>query len=271
MNAAIHFISGLPRAGSTLLSALLQQNPRFHASMTGPVGSMVVAMLRNMSMRNENAVFVDDETREAVIKGLFTSFYRDVPAGDVVFDTNRMWCSKLPLLTSIFPKTKVICCVRDLPDVYDSIERLVRKNKFQPSGIFGFESSGTVYSRVEHLSGGGMVGFAWNALREAFCGDQSDMLLALTYRKLTTDPKGALDAVYDFIGEPRFEHDFDNVTFDAGVEFDKKLGTPGLHSVGRKVKFERRPPVLPPDLIRRFAHDSFWLDPSRNPNKVLVV
>ena len=54
-------------------------------------------------------------------------------------------------------------------------------------------------------------------------------------------------------------------------DFDRKLGTPGLHSVGRRVKFERRRPVLPPDIIRRFAHDSFWLDPGRNPNRIPVV
>ncbi|MBD9680249.1 sulfotransferase, partial [Pseudomonas sp. PDM18] len=33
-----HFISGLPRSGSTLLSAILLQNPRFHAGMSSPVG-----------------------------------------------------------------------------------------------------------------------------------------------------------------------------------------------------------------------------------------
>ncbi|MBD1887522.1 sulfotransferase [Microcoleus vaginatus] len=36
-----HFISGLPRSGSTLLAAILRQNPRFHASMTSPVGGLV--------------------------------------------------------------------------------------------------------------------------------------------------------------------------------------------------------------------------------------
>jgi hypothetical protein len=49
LRSAIHFISGLPRAGSTLLSAILRQNPRFQAGMTGPVGSLVEAMLRGMS------------------------------------------------------------------------------------------------------------------------------------------------------------------------------------------------------------------------------
>ena len=40
----------------------------------------------------------------------------------------------------------------------DSIERLIRKNKFQPSGIFNFEPGGTAFSRVEGLAGAnGMV------------------------------------------------------------------------------------------------------------------
>lgn len=35
-----HFISGLPRSGSTLLAAILRQNPRFLAATTSPVGEV---------------------------------------------------------------------------------------------------------------------------------------------------------------------------------------------------------------------------------------
>jgi sulfotransferase len=165
----------------------------------------------------------------------------------------------------------MICCVRDVPWVFDSIERLLRKNKFQPSGIFSFEPGGTVFSRVEGLGGNnGMVGFAWNALREAVCGEQADRLLLLTYETLTTNPRAALAAVYDFISQPHFARDFENVEFDAS-EFDRRLGTPGLHAVGRRVRHEQRKSVLPPELIRKFENDSFWRDPSRIPSSVKVV
>ena len=234
---------------------------------------MVDAMLRNMSMNNETSVFISDDKREAILRSLFTTFYDEVPAGDVVFDTNRMWCAKLPLITALFPTARMICCVRDMPEIYDSIERLVRKNKFQPSGMFNFESGGVggnVYARTDHLSEKGIVGYAWRALREAFCGEHSDRLLALTYRTLTNNPQRALEAIYEFIGEPAFAHDFENVEFNA-AEFDRRLGTPGLHSVNRVVKYERRTPVLPPDLVRRFSTESFWQDPARNPNAVKIV
>ncbi|MFB8794955.1 MAG: sulfotransferase [Microcoleus sp.] len=53
-----HFISGLPRSGSTLLAALLRQNPRFHAAMTSPVGGLVERMLSAMSEDNECSLFI---------------------------------------------------------------------------------------------------------------------------------------------------------------------------------------------------------------------
>src|SRR5215475_3957017 len=103
MQANIHFISGLPRSGSTLLAAILRQNPRFHAGMTGPAGSLVEAMLRAMSMNNETAIFLNDRQREALLHAVFAGVYADVPAQHVVLDTNRLWCTKLPLITALFP------------------------------------------------------------------------------------------------------------------------------------------------------------------------
>jgi sulfotransferase len=271
LSHALHFIARLPRSGSTLLSAILRQNPRFHAGMTGPVGSMIDALLRNMSMSNEFSVFITDAQREALLRSVFATFYAGIPDRHVVFDSNRMWCAKLPLISALFPQARAICCVRDVPWILDSIERLIRKNKFQPSGIFNFETGGNVYSRVDGLTAGnGMVGYAWNALREAVCGEQSDRLLLLTYETLTGKPQEALAAIYDFIAEEPFVHDFENVEFDA-AEFDRRLGTPGLHQVSRRVRVEQRRTVLPPDLVKKFEGDSFWLDPARNPNKVRVV
>ena len=62
----------------------------------------------------------------------------------MIFDTNRAWCSKLPTLVRLFPEAKVICCVRHVGWIMDSIERLIRENAFELSGIFGFESLNTV-------------------------------------------------------------------------------------------------------------------------------
>jgi sulfotransferase len=271
MQHGIHFISGLPRAGSTLLAGILRQNPRIHAAMTSPVGVLFAALLGQMSQTNEFAVFIKDSQREAVLAGLFDSYYRDIQMDKLVFDTNRLWCAKLPALATLFPQAKVIACVRDIPWVLDSLERLVRRNKFEPSKIFNFDGGGTVYNRVDVLLGiNGMVGAAYNALKEAYYGEHGDRLMLLTYETLTRAPAQAMAAVYDFIGAPSFAHDFDRVDY-AEDEFDARIGTPGLHRLAAKVQRVERQTVLPPDIVRRVENDSFWSDSKRNLRGVRVV
>ena len=116
----IHFISGLPRSGSTLLSALLRQNPRFQAAMSGPLAGMFGALLGEMSERNEFAVFLDNAKRRRILRSLFDEFYADSTA-EVVFDTSRAWCARMPAIADMFPEAKVIACVRELPWIIDSI------------------------------------------------------------------------------------------------------------------------------------------------------
>ena len=160
-----YFISGLPRSGSTLLAAILRQNPRFVAGMSSPVAGLLNTLLHEMSGKNEFSVFIDNGQRERILRGLVEQYYAEAEAA-VVFDTNRAWCSKLPLLATLFPDSKVIACVRDLSWIVDSVERLVRKNIFEPSFIFNCQSGGTVYTRANGLAGPeGLVGYAYDALK----------------------------------------------------------------------------------------------------------
>jgi len=271
MQNGIHFISGLPRSGSTLLAAILRQNPRFHAGMSSPVGSLFMAMQGAMSRRNEAAVFIDEDQKQELLKGVFDNYYHAIHRTKLVFDTNRAWCSKLPTLARLYPQAKVICCVRHVPWVMDSIERIIRENAFELSGIFGFEATNTVYTRVNRLAlSDGLVGFAIDALREAFWGEHADRLILIGYEALARRPEDTLRELYSFLGEPWFDHDFNDVEYEAD-EFDLALGTPNLHKVRRKVEWIERATVLPPELFDRFVNDAFWTVPELNTRNVTVV
>jgi len=266
----IHFISGLPRSGSTLLSALLRQNPRFHAGMSGPMAGMFATLLGEMSGRNEFSVFITEAQRQRVLRGLFDNYYADTPQ-EVIFDTSRAWCTRLPTIRQLLPNSRVIACVRHVSWIIDSIERLIRKNSFTPSAIFNYTPGGTVYSRANGLAGSdGMVGYAYDALKEAFYGEDTDRLMLVQYESLVKDPAKVLNAIYAFIGEQPFEHDFGNVSYNAD-EFDQRTGTPGLHVVRPKVELIERPTILPPELFRRFEKDAFWRDPAANTRGVRVI
>jgi sulfotransferase len=271
MQKGVHLISGLPRSGSTLLAAILRQNPRFHAGMSSPVGSLFMALQGAMSKRNEAAVFIDEAQKRKLLQGIFDNYYHAIHPAKLVFDTNRAWCSKLPTLAQLFPAAKVICCVRHVPWIMDSIERLIRRNAFELSGIFGYEASNTVYTRVNRLAlNDGLVGFAMDALREAYWGEDAGRLILVGYEALAKRPEQTLRQLYEFLGEPWFSHDFDNVEYEAD-EFDLALGTPSLHRVRRKVEWIDRTTVLPPELFDRFVNDAFWAVPELNTRGVPVI
>lgn len=254
----IHFIAGLPRSGSTLLSAILRQNPRFHAGMTSPVATIYKALETSMSRRNEAAMFITEAHRQCVLHGLFESYYAGIKDHQLVFDTNRAWCSKLPALALMFPAARIICCVRDVGWIMDSIERLVRANAFELSGMFGYNPNTTVFSRINKLAAGdGFVGYALDALKEAFFGDHSYKLILVEYNMLAMDPRGTIENLYLQLEEPLFQHDFHNVEYTAH-DFDEALGTPGLHTVRPRVEFVERKTILPPELFKRFENDAFW-------------
>jgi len=264
-----HFISGLPRSGSTLLSAILRQNPRFHAGISSPVAGLATGLLGQVSAGSEYAALVDAAQRRALLRGLFDAYYSTLP-GQVVFDTNRLWCGKLPLLSDLFPGARVIACVRDVAWVMDSIERLYRANPYENTRLFQHAGGrGSVYTRLEGLvQHDQMVGSAWAALREAYYGEQAGALLVVDYDLLSRAPHQVLPLIYDFIGEPAFDHDFEHIEYDA-VDFDLQLGVPGLHRVRAKVEFQARRTILPPDLFEKYSKLSFWGD--RNGSRANVI
>src|SRR3954451_18829869 len=126
--ARLHFISGLPRSGSTLLAGILRQNPRFHAAISGPVAGLVGTLLNAMGPQNETAVFLDDARKAEILRAVFAAYYRPEADRAVLLDTNRAWSARLPLLRTLSPEARLICCVRSVAWVLDSFERLVRRN-----------------------------------------------------------------------------------------------------------------------------------------------
>lgn len=272
MDKKIHFISGLPRSGSTLLAAILRQNPRFHAAMTSPVGSLFTTLLNVMSRGNETSMFITDQQRERILKGVFANYYQEFQDQGVIFDTNRLWCSKLPALAKLMPESKVICCVRNVAWIMDSFEQMIRKNPLQNSRMFQNDiEANTVYSRIDTLAQRNrIVGYAWSALKEAYYSEQASCLLLIDYELLATAPDKSMKLIYQFIGENYFEHDFENVDYNE-EQFDENLGLPGLHKVRKKVELISRNTILPPDLFEKYSKMSFWKDQAGSRANVITV
>jgi sulfotransferase len=128
MTARFVGVTGLPRAGSTLLCQLLAQHPEIHCEgHSSPLCNVLLGIRRMIS---------DDTFFLAQLDGSFDTSYANLAAAmqgflrgwhhesakKVVVDKNRAWLHAIELLLHIEPNAKLIVCLRDLAQIYGSIE-----------------------------------------------------------------------------------------------------------------------------------------------------
>lgn len=252
----IHFISGLPRSGTTLLSSILNQNPAFQSSIAGPLARFTRAIIEESQSQGGYRFQCPGEKRKELILNLADTYYNQ--SNDVVFDNNRGWTYLTPLLSDLYPDAKIIICLRSMPWVIDSFETLFAKNPYDVPLMFPEGTGTSIYSRAQYLTNdGGMVGFAYNGVKQALFGPNKQNIMVVQYDQLAKNPKLVMKKLYDFIGESWYEHDFTNINGDYD-EFDNDLNIKGLHHVRKEVAFKARDTILPPDLFNHLEQLDFW-------------
>ncbi|MEO7688801.1 MAG: sulfotransferase [Sphingomonas sp.] len=265
-----HFISGLPRSGSTLLAGILNQNPGFLAGMSSPVYRAFCTLQKDFSGDNEFSFDVTNTQRENILRGILENYYGVHPE-PVVIDTSRGWTSKTAAIAEIFPAAKFICMVRPVVEIIESIERIIRSNPLTPSRLFNFEPNTNVYSRVDSmLLPNGLIGSSMNNLKEAFYGPESDRLMVISYQRLISDTTSVIEAIYDFLQEPLVEHDLENIEYSA-LKYDEHIGLPGLHTVRKRIEPLSHQSVIPSDISARFRGAAFWTSPNEPSKSVKMI
>ena len=255
MNKKYHFITGLPRSGSTLLSAILKQNPRFHASITDPLATMVKGVIETSQDGPGMKYEVPLERRVNIIQGLFEGFYKNIDR-PIIFNTNRAWTLLTAQMNVIYPDSKFIVCVRDIARVIDSFETIHRNNPLVTNTVFG-GMAGTVYSRAESLmTNEGIVGFPFLGIKQAITGNEQHKLFFVEYDQLCQRPDLIITSLYKFLDEPLFEHNFNDIRSDWD-EYDREIGVP-MHKLYTRVQYRPRKFIIPPDLIQKYTNLEVW-------------
>jgi sulfotransferase len=252
-----YFISGLPRAGSTLLSAILVQNPMCYASISSPV-QLVTQHMTEIDQIGTNQLLTNDKIK-LMIKSVFDVAYSDIDK-PIIFDTNRSWTNLVELLNEVVDDLKIICCVRDIPSILNSFERVYRDNIYQYNSPVYLNSTQNVYFRCENLmKWDGSVGRHLASLKSAIHSTFADRIYILEYDSLVANPNSEMQNIYEFLGMDNFEHDFTKIeNFKNIKDCDAQLNLVGLHDVQPTVGAINRYQLLPDDLIRQYSNLEYW-------------
>jgi len=260
MNKKMHFIAGLPRSGSTLLTAILNQNPNFHSEISNVTYNYFNSIVSCNAKRGMRTMLTESRVKNTIL-GMFDGFYKEIDK-NVIFNCNRGWMGQCDYLYRLNKDFKMICCVRNLVDILNSFEK-VFKNKKLNSSPYPTTSSEkmhitNVYIRTDHLMDvGGIVQLIYTDLKEMYYGPFRDHMLLVEYEQLISDPKITMNKIYNFIEEPYFDHDFNNIYY-SNPEYDDDLFQHGMHEVSGKIERKTCNTILPPDIIEKYSNIEFW-------------
>lgn len=254
MNKTLHFLSGIPRSGSTVLAAILNQNPQTHVSTTSGLVHALDGLANtwhSAGLLNEND---KDRTKLAqTMRGMIDAFYEDSPA-PVIIDKGRGW--PIPVIMSAMTqvlgqKPKIIATVRSVPDCMASFIRVAK-----PENLDDFIYSGQL---ADHLKA------AYISLQSGYEYDPECFCL-VEYEDLLSEPKATLQRIHDFLGLPDFAYDFNAIDGSSVKEDDENLhGYDGLHDVKPVLKAQHKD--NPKDVLKHhysaFCQPEFWLEKPR--------
>lgn len=121
-------IAGLPRAGSTLLCQLLAEHPDMHCEgHSSPLCNALLSTRRTISddsfMLSQLDVQFDTAYShlKSAMQGFLHGWYANTGKA-MVADKNRAWLHCIEFLLQLDPEAKLLVCIRELGQVYGSIE-----------------------------------------------------------------------------------------------------------------------------------------------------
>lgn len=262
MNKTLHFLSGVPRSGSTVLAAILNQNPQTHVSTT----SGLVHALDGLANTWHSAHLLNDtdpnrEKLAATMRGTIDYFYEgtDKP---VIIDKGRGW--PVPVILQAMHqvlgrKPKVIATVRSIPECAASFVRIARKDFGKPGKPRDLDEFVYTGQLLDHLRA------AYISLQEGYQA-YPECFLFVEYDDLLANPQRELDRIHEFLELEPFTYDLSNIDGRSVEEDDENLhGYDGMHNI--KPQLARQHSEDPVEVLgshySSYCQPEFWLPTPR--------
>lgn len=257
----LHFIAGLPRSGSTLITNILKQNPTIHGEAVTSLSSILGTVNANWDNVETNQEYINDKAKLGVLSGIIQGYYQHINK-PIIFDKDRGWVALLPLVESVLQRQiKVLICVRNPAEILSSFERLRKENPlFVTRADKSLREGSTIASRAYYYAGPeGALGLAHRNLKDAIIMGYLDRFLFVDYNRFCSTPKSQTKRIYDFFELQYFEHDFNNIVQDE-IYNDQAVGLPGLHKIKPELSKTTVNCVeyLGLDLYEQYNREIFW-------------
>jgi sulfotransferase len=249
----IVYVAGLPRSGSTLMCQLLGEHPNIYSTgHSSPLANTIKGLRARLSddpfLLSQLDVDFDlvYQRLSNSFKGFINGWFAETDK-NIVVDKNRSWLNGLETLSQLDPNFKMVICIRDLNQIFASVE-----SRHQKTSLIDFPDDMadlTSYERAEKLfSAQGVVGRPLRLIGQLqdVSVDLQKNLYYVIFEDLMNEPKRVMDEVYYWLGADQHAIDPKNLTVkqhesDSYYRFKyphkthKSIEPPAIHKVPQRI------------------------------------
>jgi len=210
------------------------------------------------------------EQARQIIFSIPAQFHSDVDQ-PVVFDKNRGWPARVPLIEMFTgQKAKIICPVRSTAEILTSMIMMIRRNPYKEGQerinfiddqLVKLDLPINDQTRCEHIAGPqGILGRSVSAIVEGFQQGFGDRIHLVEYKDLVGQPQETLRGIYEFLGEAQFSHQFDGLTNKHRERDQETYGFADMHEVHSALESLAPDPkdILSESILKRCAGMDSW-------------
>lgn len=220
---SLYFLSGLPRSGYKVLSAILNQHPHILATATSGLIDVMGAVCATW----EASPTTNNRPKEELyrlLRSVVNGKY-ETESKPVIIDKNRAWANPIIMDTMqqvLGHPPKIIATVRHPADCAASFVRLVNPEN---TTVFLNNPSGV----IQHLKS------SYAALQDGY-EKRPECFLFVDYDELLQSPQAQLDRVLKFLGLTTYDFDFNGIDNKVVVEPDNAaLGITNLYTISPRL------------------------------------
>jgi sulfotransferase len=259
MTKTYHFMAGMPRSGSTVLSAILNQNPEVYASaQTDLIGLLYKLESEIPSFESYKAGLLH-QGFASVMHNMADTFYSHIDK-PVIIDKNRGWGTPYNwdnLSPYVSAEGKVILTMRPILEVLASFvkvsrasQKITNHQQYLNPNLWVSNYRNQTDAIVDNLMmSNGEIDRAIFSIANLI-KNHRDKVYVVWFDDLLDSPQQTMDSIYGFLGLDRFQHNFNNIKAADNHDDLAGYGILGLHNVNKKLA---RPKTDPSELLTDYV------------------
>jgi sulfotransferase len=271
MQKTYHFMAGMPRSGSTVLAAILNQNPDVYSSPQTDLIGLLYELESKIPQYESYRAGLMFDGYDNVLKQIPDNFYAHIDK-PIIIDKNRGWGTPYNwnnLSPYVSEKGKVILTMRPILEVLASFvkvtkesEKVTKQFTFLNNDLWVSNYRSQTDAMIDNLMiPNGEIDRAIFSVANLI-KNHGDQVYVVWYNDLIESPQNTLNGIYDFLGVDRYDHNFNSI-----VEVDKHddlsgYGVIGLHDIKKKLSASKTKPedYLSDYVIKKYGNalDFLW-------------